>query len=242
MTTTSLDTFLDQQRRLNSRRRPILHPLMRLLMIPLTEWYAEGVENVPESGATMLLGNHISILDPLWITAANRNRFVISMAKSEMLDNTFQSIILRTWGNFVVNRDVVDREALKRAIGLLEDEQLLWIAAEGTRNPDGMQEPTNGAAYIAYKTDAVVVPTVMCGAQDWKQRWKRWNRAYAKVVFGKPFRFHLPEGERLSRDVRDKMVQEAMYQIALTTPEDFAFQRGIYSDLSKVTTDYIQFV
>lgn len=239
--TITLDEFLTEQRHLNERRRR-LHPLLRFLTSLVAKVEVEGVENVPQSGPTLLIGNHISLLDPTFFTVAVRNRYVVSMAKVETLDSAWQAWALRTWGNFVVNRDEIDRTALKQAIGLIEDEQLVWIAPEGTRNPDGMSEAKSGVAYIAHKANAIVVPSVVCGAQDWQQRWRRLRRAYCKVIFGKPFRFRVPEGERLSREVREQMIQEAMYQLALTMPDAYAHQRGLYSDVENATTKYLDFV
>lgn len=233
--------FIAEQRQLN-KRRAILYPAYWRLLSLIAKIDVEGLENIPTAGSTLLIGNHISVVDPILITASISSRFVISMAKAETLNHPIESLGLRIWGNFVINRGEVDRVALNNTIALLKDEQLVWIAPEGTRNPDGMGEAKSGVAYIAHKADAVLVPIVMCGNQNWGKRLKSFKRMRTKIVIGKPFKFHIPEGERLSRDVREQMITEAMYQLALNIPEDYAFQRGIYSDLSKASTKYLAFV
>ena len=236
----SLD-YVAQQPRLNQRRK-LLHPMLRVLVNLLANVEIKGLEHIPVSGPTLLMGNHITIVDPAAITYAVRRRFVVSMAKAETLNNLFERTMLRLWGNFVVNRGEVDRQALNTAINLLKDEHLLWIAPEGTRNPEGMGEARGGTAYIAHKSNAVIVPTAVCGAQDWKSRLRSFRKINIELFFGRPFRFYLPDGERLSRTVREQMIREAMYQLALTIPEAYAFQRGAYRDLENATTQYLQFI
>ena len=116
------------------------------------------------------------------------------------------------------------------------------IAAEGTRCPNGLGEPKDGVAYIAHKTDAVVVPTAIVGAQDWKDRLKRLNKAYASVTFGQPFRFSLNGAPRLTKAMREDMMQEAMYQIAQLIPDEEAEKRGNFQDLANITTEYLNFL
>jgi 1-acyl-sn-glycerol-3-phosphate acyltransferase len=232
--------FVAAQLKLNKRRR-IIHPLLRAVIPLLSKIETSGLERIPSEGPVMLIGNHISIIDPVLLTAAIPNRYMIAMAKSESLENFIESLALHIWGNFVVNRGEVDRAALNNSIELLKAGQLLWLAAEGTRNPQGLGEAKGGAAYIAHKAEALVIPTAICGVQGWGNKLRRFQRIPAKMLFGRPFRFILPEGERLSREVRDTMMQEAMYQLAMLMPEEYAFQRGFYRDIEKATTNYLQF-
>lgn len=233
--------FVARQLKINKRRR-LLHPPLRRLIPLFSKLEVRGLENIPTSGATMLIGNHISLVDPIFFTAAVQQRYVISMAKAEALNHPIQGLGLRIWGNFVINRGEVDRKALSQAIELIKAEQLVWIAPEGTRNPNGMAEAKSGITYIAHKANAIIVPSAICGAADWATQLKRFNRVQALITFGRPFRLRLPEGERLSRTVREHMMQEAMYQLALTIPETYAQLRGVYKDIDRATTNYLEFV
>jgi 1-acyl-sn-glycerol-3-phosphate acyltransferase len=239
--TDAVQDFVARQPTLNQRRR-ILRPMLRAFGTLFVEVEATGLECIPDTGAAIVMMNHISTIDPAICTALIQNRYVISMAKAETLDNWFLHGLVRLWGNFVVRRGEVDREALNNAIDLLNHDQLVLIAPEGTRNPQGLEQAYSGIAYIAHKTNAVILPTAICGAQTWSQRIKRLQRAYARVNIGRPFRFRLPEGERLTRPIRDQITQEAMYQLAAAMPDEYAYQRGVYSDLSQATTEYLEFI
>lgn len=238
---TAVHDFVARQPQLDKRRRYLRPALHRLLSL-LCKMDVTGLENIPASGPTVLLINHISFLDPVVFTAVVPHRYVISMAKVETLDNWFYRRIVHLWGNFVINRQVIDREALNNAIELLQHGQLVLIAPEGTRNASGMQLAKSGAAYIAYRADAVIVPTAICAVGDFATRWKHLRRAYARVHFGPAFRLSMPSGERLNRAARDAMMAEAMYQVAKAIPAEYAHNRGVYSDLSQATTNYLTFV
>lgn len=221
------------------QRRRYLHKALRAIGFRLCNVDVTGLENIPSSGPTILMINHITFIDPIVFTAVIPNRYVISMAKAEAYESWFIRGIINLWGNFIINRGEVDRKALGNAIELLKSGQLLLIAPEGHRHPEGLGEPKEGVAYIAQKANAVIVPAAIMGAQDWNQRLKSFHKAYARVAFGRPFRFKLPTDERLSKPVRATMMQEAMYQIAQLMPEQYASQRGLFSDLSQATTRYL---
>lgn len=224
------------------RRRRLLHPLLRLLLKALCRIEATGIEQIPTSGASILMINHISMIDPVVMTGLVRSRHVISMAKSETLDSWFSRFMVTSWANFVVNRDEVDRNALESAIALLNSGELVLIAPEGTRNPDGLAEAKGGVPYIAQHSNAAIVPAAICGAQDWGKRLKSFRRAYARVNVGRPFRFRLQDDQRLTRVVRQHMIREAMYQLALAIPEEYADLRGAYRDVENATTEYLEFL
>jgi hypothetical protein len=66
----------------------------------------------------------------------------------------------------------------------------------------------------------------------------RWRQGGAVIKLGRPFKFH-GISERPKRDELRKMTDEAMYVLARMLPE---MRRGEYADLSKATTDTIQFI
>lgn len=237
----AVQDFVARQPQINKRRR-ILHPMLRAVGTLLCKVEVSGLEHVPDCDPAILMMNHISTVDPIVFTGIIQNRYVISMAKAETLENGFLRQIVKLWGNFVIRRGEVDREALKNAIDLLKNNQLVLMAPEGTRNPDGLKAAHSGITYIAHKTNAVILPAAISGAQDWSKRLKRFKRAYARVNIGRPFRFRLPEGQRLTRPAREQMTQEAMYQLSAAFPDEYANLRGVYSDLSQATTDYLEFI
>ena len=240
MSEMSLSTYLQAQPRLDKRRR-VLRVLMNILFPMLCKARVIGEDNVPAEGPVILMMNHISYVDPLIITATMQQRYVIAMAKVETLDSFLPRLLLRLWGNFVVKRGEIDRSALMNAIGIVQSGRCLLLAPEGTRHPQsGLREPRDGMAYIAAKADAVIVPVAVTGVLDWAASLKRLRRVQATVTYGRPFRFRIEK--RINKTLRAQMMQEAMYQLAQTIPDDNAPLRGVYGDLDQATQQTLAFV
>lgn len=237
---TSIQQYIDRQPSLGWRRflvRGLIHTLgFRIL------WNVavHGMENVPASGPTILMMNHISAIDPVLSMGAVRHRYVIPMTKVENARHPIFGSFVWMYGAYTVNRDEVDRSALMNSIELLKSGQLILIAPEGTRNPHGLQQPKDGLTYIATKADAVIVPTAVSGAVGWMDRLKRLDRGEMRVDFGRPFRFNTAGRSRIPRDELALMTQEAMYQLALALPD--ASQRGEYRDIERATTQTLTFI
>jgi 1-acyl-sn-glycerol-3-phosphate acyltransferase len=184
--------------------------------------------------------NHISLLDPILCMGAVTHRFVIPMTKVENVRNPLFAPFVWWWGSYSVNRGEIDRKALTNSIELLKSGQLILIAPEGTRQANGLAQPKDGLAYIATKSDAIIVPTAIIGARGWVDNLKHVHRPDIQVNFGHPFKFNTQGRARIPREELSAMTDEAMYQLAVAvTDEDM---RGIYGDLSKAKTDHLEFI
>jgi 1-acyl-sn-glycerol-3-phosphate acyltransferase len=221
-------------------RRFLLRGFIRTLGFKVL-WKVDvtGLENIPDTGPTILMMNHISTIDPVLCMGAVTHRYVIPMTKIENAQHPLIGWLVRWYDAYTVNRGEVDRQALTNSIELLKSGQLILIAPEGTRSPDGLIQPKDGLTYVATKANAVIVPAAVAYAQDWLAKLKHFKQAYAHVHFGKPFRFKTMGRERIPRDELAKMTQEAMYQLALALPDEN--RRGYYSDISRATTDTLEF-
>ena len=123
----------------------------------------EGLEHVPRRGAFMLCSNHISWMDPPLLGAVSP-RHLAFMTKAEVFASPVVAMILRTVGAFPVRRHSADRPAMRYAMGLLQRGQAICLFPEGTRSRDGrLGRAEPGAALIAARTGAPIVPVAICG-------------------------------------------------------------------------------
>jgi len=222
-------------------RRNLLRGFIRLLGFHvLWNVHVTGAENVPDDGPAIIMMNHISAIDPILCMGAITNRFVIPMTKIENAQNWFFGFFVWWWGSYTVNRNEVDRKALVNSIELIKSGQMILIAPEGTRHPEGLAEAKDGLAYVATKANAVIIPTGISGAVGWDDKMKRFQRPRINVNFGRPFRFKTEGKDRVPREALSIMSHEAMYQLALAVKDET--RRGFYSDVSKASTDYLEFV
>lgn len=223
-------------------RRKLLRGILRTVGFGLVKVEASGLENIPDSGPSILMMNHISFIDPIICSGVITNRFVISMSKIENMKNPIVGFLIRMWGNYTVKRGEIDRAALMNSIELLKSGQLILIAPEGTRHPEGLAPAKDGLAYVATKAEAVIIPAALAGADEGVGRLKKLRRGYARVNLGRPFRLKTGGRSRIPREELSAMMEEAMYQLALAIPEGYDYLRGAYGDMDKVTTRYLEFV
>lgn len=238
--TSSVQEYVASQPRFTWRRQLIRGLIRTLGFKVLWKMTITGLENIPPDGPTLLAMNHISLLDPILVMGAVTSRFVIPMSKAENMKNPALAPFLLMWGTYAINRGEVDRKALMNTIELLRSGQLVLIAPEGTRHPEGMTEAKDGMAYITAKAGSAIVPIGISGAVGWQQNMLRFRRTHIHVNFGRPFRLKPSTEGRIPREELAAMTHEMMYQIAAAVRDESL--RGEYRDLDKATTHYIEFL
>ncbi|MBK8027847.1 MAG: 1-acyl-sn-glycerol-3-phosphate acyltransferase [Chloroflexi bacterium] len=212
-----------------------MRAVARIVLGLVLKLEVRGVENIPADGATVLMMNHISLLDPILCLAVIKHRFVVPMSKIENLRNPIVGPMVRAWGAYTINRDEVDRKALMSSIELLKSGELILIAPEGTRQKEGLARPKEGFAFVVTKADAVIVPAAISGAIGWQKKLMRLQRPHVTVNFGRPFKFKT-DG-RVPRDLLPVLMDEAMYQLSAAVTDET--MRGVYSDLHNASTEHL---
>jgi len=139
----------------------------------LTGCRLTGLENIPQEGAAILICNHISNFDPI-LLACTTKRQIRFMAKSEFFNNKFIKKIFDLAGAFPVSRGESDITALKKAVSILKENQLLGIFPEGHRNMSGQLHPfKKGVTLIAYKGQVSVIPVAVKDSGNFFCFWRR---------------------------------------------------------------------
>lgn len=221
------------------RRRRFLRFLIRVigfnLLVRLES--VAGLENVPATGPAILMINHMAFVDPIVVLhLVPRN--IVPMAKVEVYNYPLIGIFPRVWGVIPVRREEVDRRAIQGALEVLRAGEIILVAPEATRSPQ-LQQGKEGAAYLASRSGAPIIPVAIEGTEGFPTLpfRERWRGPGAQVRFGRPFRFRT-ELERRHGQLR-QMTDEAMYLLAAMLPEQ---RRGVYADLSKATQDTLVLV
>jgi 1-acyl-sn-glycerol-3-phosphate acyltransferase len=125
----------------------------------------EGSHNVPAEGIFILAPTHRSIIDTPIASGSTRRRMRF-MGADKWWSNKALGGLLTVLGGFPVSRGTADREALRRAIELLESGQPLVLFPEGERKSGPVVQPLfDGACYIALKTGAPIIPVGIGGSE-----------------------------------------------------------------------------
>jgi 1-acyl-sn-glycerol-3-phosphate acyltransferase len=161
-----------------------------------------GREHLPDRGPVLLVANHASYLDPPVISMAT-SRQVHFMAREEVMAVPVLGGLLRRCGVFQVRPGTADRAAIRRAMALLSEGRVVCIFPEGTRSDDGdLQSAQPGAALIASRSGAPLVPVAIHGTWDAYPRNSRWMKpARISVSFGPPVLLREEEGGRRSGEL-----------------------------------------
>jgi len=146
---------------------------------------ARGLERLPQGGF-VLAANHESNFDPwpLGIPLLPR-RWLRFMAKAELYWWPL-SLVTSAAGAFKVRRGSGDAEAIRTAVTLVRDGEIVVMFPEGTRRKKGMRKTRQarahtGAARIAQLAGAPLVPAAIKGTD-------RLSRlAKLQVVYGEAF-------------------------------------------------------
>jgi 1-acyl-sn-glycerol-3-phosphate acyltransferase len=197
-----------------------------------------GLENMPATGPVVIIINHIAFLDPLMVCAMSP-RLVIPLAKKEAFDSFLWWPFLKLYGAIPVQRGEADTRAVKAALQLLRQQGVILMAPEGTRSTTYQLQPgKEGAAMIALRGEAVIVPVGITGTHQIKAHLTRFKRAPVRLAVGRPFRLHSTSANgRSHRAETAAMTQELMYRLARQLPPEF---RGVYANLEAATETYLR--
>jgi len=193
---------------------------MKFLLLMLTRWEVVGRENIPKNGPLMVVSNHLSMVDPPLLGASIPRR-IIFMAKEELYGSWFSRTVVKQYGSFPIRRGKLDRKAIKQALLVLEHGNALGVFPEGTRSPNGrLQAAEAGAALIAYRSNARILPVGICGTDTIKGIHLFSNRPHITVTIGKPFTLPQSDGKR-SRQKLGEYTDIIMTHIAELLPEKY---------------------
>ncbi|MBK7821410.1 MAG: 1-acyl-sn-glycerol-3-phosphate acyltransferase [Tessaracoccus sp.] len=233
-----------RRRDVNREPAPVVYrALVRLVrvFIPLVarrHW--AGQEHIPATGPAIVVGNHISNFDPIVLGEylVYSGRWPRFLGKADIWRVPVLGWVARQCQQIPVYRDT-DRasDSLIHARKALERGQLIALYPEGTitADPDGWpMTGRRGAAQLALRTGAPVVPVAQDGAQlvlgGKRIEWRRLfgPRRDIRVEAGPPIDLSDFDGAEPTKEVLDKMTERILDTLTgmraeltgLTPPED----------------------
>src|SRR5512138_1343959 len=147
--------------------RNFLRWLIRSILNLIARVEVQGYEYLPEEGNFVVATNHLGIVDvPIGLYALNRwDMFV-------MIGEKWEKVGLFRWAGKYFNLIFIDRfnpdvKTLRKVIALMEKNNILVIAPEGTRSRVGsLIEAKSGVSYLAAKLERPIVPVAITGSED----------------------------------------------------------------------------
>ncbi|MDO9556145.1 MAG: lysophospholipid acyltransferase family protein [Coriobacteriia bacterium] len=182
-------------RSLRMRDRPVARALTRALYpaaILMFRVVFRGVfslkvvspERIPADGPLVIVANHDSFIDGFIVAAAFPDRRLTFLSSSYLFDLPVYGFFLRTMGALPVEKQRSNLNSLKTAIDVLKRGGTMAVFPEGEIARD---EILGGAAYLAVKGNATLLPLHITGTREVLPPDKHWpSLARITVRVGEP--------------------------------------------------------
>ena len=175
--------------------RVIVKFLVRIFTLVVFRVQTYGQENIEKDKPYIMCANHTSNWDPpILYTATKREMYM--MTKEELFRNKFIYWFANKTNIFPVKRGKKDIESIKKSIKVLNDNKILAIFPEGTRNgiiKNGKIQ--NGPAYLAARTGVQVIPVKIEG------NFKPFTKV--RIYYGKPLDFSNYKSKKPEKETLD---------------------------------------
>ena len=185
----------------------------------------EGIENFPKTGPLLIVINHIGDADAVAVVSKLPSP-PDALGKIELYDVTIIGQMMHWYGMIWLHRGRPDIKALRSAIDGLAENRIIIIAPEGRYSVTGaLEEGSGGAAFLAYKSGAPVLPITVTGTENENVygSLKKLKRAKVHVKVGKMIR--LSNQLETRQEALSQGTHQIMEALANLLPEKY---RGEY--------------
>ncbi|MDJ1642847.1 lysophospholipid acyltransferase family protein [Streptomyces pakalii] len=203
----------------------VLGPVLRLLFRPRIE----GLENIPQDGAAIVAGNHLSFSDHFLMPAILKRRITF-LAKAEYftgpgIKGRLTAAFFRSAGQIPVDRSGKDagQAAIREGLGVLSKGELLGIYPEGTRSHDGrLYKGKVGVAVMAITAGVPVIPCAMLGTFEIQPPGQKLPKIKQVAIrFGEPLDFSRYAGMEDQKAAIRAVTDEIMYAILELSGQEY---------------------
>jgi 1-acyl-sn-glycerol-3-phosphate acyltransferase len=179
-----------------TQAQPEVHGFLRVMEMLNTFycrfWHRLSTDRwapLPEVGPAILISNHTCGIDHMLLQAAT-HRLLGFMVAREYYEDPWIHWICRFIGCIPVNRDGRDLSATRAGLRALKEGRVLPIFPEGHIVPSSgrrLDELKPGCAYLAIRSQVLVVPAYICGTPETNDIIKSLvTPSRARIIFGEP--------------------------------------------------------
>ena len=190
-----------------------------------------GLENVPTTGACLIVFNQLSILDTPLVRVVIPRLDVTGLVARSYRDNWFFRFLIEAGGGIWIRRGAGDRVALETSLEALRRGWIVAISPEGRRSrTGGLIRAKPGVAFLAYRAGVPILPMTFTNTARIVPALKRLRRTTVSIRIGKPFALP-PLGMTNRRRQRQDAADLIMGRLARLLPPEY---RGVYPGCAKV--------
>ena len=170
----------------NIFQRTILKGLISLALHTFSDFEVIGAENIPDKGPLIITGNHFSFSDSIAMLHICPPSIEMFSGANPAFTPWWGKLLPRLWGVLYVYRGTGSRQAIRDAEYVLNQNGFFGIFPEGGAWAEMIRPARPGAAYLAARTGARILPVGFTGFNDvLPLRFK--NQSKVTIRVGKPY-------------------------------------------------------
>lgn len=207
----------------NRFMRSLLKTGIGLLSALLTHTQVMGKENVPGEGPLIVVANHFHFFDAVILILSTP--WHLEFLADFQMPNVpfFLKLFPALYKTYDVTQGTPNLEAMRAAESILNQNGVLGIFPEGRVHPPPLRHALPGAAFLALRTGAPILPVGIYSDNDWKlfdTLLQKGRRLRATCRFGEVFGpLTCTNQRRPSRESIDLAGERMMSEIDRLLPE-----------------------
>lgn len=206
--------------------RSLLKGLISAALHIFSDFEVIGAENVPDRGPLIITGNHFSFSDSIALLHIAPASIEMFSGANPAFTPWWGKLLPRLWGVLYVYRGTGSRKAIRDAESILKQDGFFGIFPEGGAWAEMIRPARPGAAYLAAKSGAPILPVGFTGFNEVLPLRFR-NQSKVVIRVGKPYQPAPVTGKgRERRQQLDELGDQIMKEIADLIPDHL---RGKYS-------------
>lgn len=206
--------------------RSFLKGLISAALHTFSDFEVIGTENIPEKGPLILTANHFSFSDSIAMLHIAPPSIEMFSGANPAFTPWWGKLLPRLWGVLYVYRGTGSRQAIRDAESILNQGGFFGIFPEGGAWAEMIRPARPGAAYLAARSGAPILPIGFTGFNEVLPIRFR-NQSKVTIRVGKPYQPAPVTGRgRERRQQLDDLGDQIMREIAELLPDNL---RGKFS-------------
>jgi 1-acyl-sn-glycerol-3-phosphate acyltransferase len=199
--------------------RSVLKSLISFALHTFSDFEVIGQENIPEKGPIIFTGNHFCFTDTIAMLHVAPPSIEMFSGANAAFAPFWATIFPRLWGVLYVYRGTGSRQAIRDAESVLNQGGFFGIFPEGGAWAEMIRPARPGAAYLASRTDARILPIGFTGFNTVLPIRFR-NQSKVTIRIGKPYGPLKVTGRgKKRREQLDEIGERIMKEIAMLVPD-----------------------